>query len=429
MEAAQTRRSEESEQLQQFSTPITLGFVAAEAAALTSADVVLEPSAGTGLLAIFAELARARLVLNEIADTRAGLLGRLFRGIDATRHNAEQIHDRLDPAIRPCVVLMNPPFSASPHIEGRFAEAAMRHIASALARLAEGERLVAITGRNVGPDQPAWRDGFVRLQEKARVVFTATIAGQAYPRHGTTIETRLTVIDRVPAEDPRAFPPSPGMAADVAELLGHVSRHVPPRTPVTGASPLPAPTVVVSRAPIVARPKAPQLNLVKRPAPMPDVVELAYETREWTSGASRLTANLYEGYAPQAIHFPGARRTRPSLSSRPLWPRSRRRAPPIARIYRRACSQLESSPTRSWKALSMPARRMPAISPVPTPSTRRTISFRRLPPLLRMPCVSGAIGSSATAPAPARAARSRRSFSTTGSRAGAARSGSRNPTS
>src|SRR5260370_677443 len=94
---SQTRRSEESEQLQQFSTPIALGFVAAEAAALTSADVVLEPSAGTGLLAIFAEPARARLVLNEIADTRAGLLGRLFRGIEVTRHNAEPLHDHLDP--------------------------------------------------------------------------------------------------------------------------------------------------------------------------------------------------------------------------------------------------------------------------------------------------------------------------------------------
>ena len=124
---------------------------------------------------------------------------------------------------------MNPPFSASPNVEGRFAEAAMRHVGSALARLAEGGRLVAITGHNVGPDQPAWREAFVRLQEKGRVVFTATIAGQAYARHGTTIETRLTVIDRVPAEDPRAFPSSPGMAADAAELLDRVSRLVPPR--------------------------------------------------------------------------------------------------------------------------------------------------------------------------------------------------------
>ena len=183
---SQTRRSEESQHLQQFSTPVALGFVAAEAAAVTASDLVLEPSAGTGLLAIFAELARARLALNEIAETRAGLLGRLFRDCaSVTRHNAEQIHDRLDAAIRPSVVLMNPPFSASPHVEGSFAEAAMRHVASALARLAEGGRLVAVTGRNVGPDQPAWRESFVRLQEKGRVVFTATLdgAGLCPPRH------------------------------------------------------------------------------------------------------------------------------------------------------------------------------------------------------------------------------------------------------
>ena len=37
----------------------------------------------------------------------------------------QQIHDRLDPAIRPSLVLMNPPFSASPHVDGRFAEAAI----------------------------------------------------------------------------------------------------------------------------------------------------------------------------------------------------------------------------------------------------------------------------------------------------------------
>jgi predicted RNA methylase len=303
---SQTRRSEESEQLQQFSTPIPLGFVAAEAAALTPADIVLEPSAGTGLLAIFAELGKARLALNEIADTRAGLLGRLFRGIDVSRHNAEQIHDRLDPALRPSVVLMNPPFSVSPNIEGRFTEAAMRHIGSAVARLCDGGRLVAITGRNVGPDQPAWRDSFVRLQEKARVVFSATLAGQAYARHGTTIETRLTVIDRVPAEDPRAFPSSPRMAADAAELLARVSRDVPPRPPVAALSPLPSPAIVPARAPIPPRSRAPQLALVKRPPSVQDVVELAYETREWRPGETRLTASLYEGYALQTIHIPGA---------------------------------------------------------------------------------------------------------------------------
>src|SRR5436305_5289329 len=40
----QTRRSEESESLQQFSTPVGLAFVASVAAAIRPADVVLEPS-------------------------------------------------------------------------------------------------------------------------------------------------------------------------------------------------------------------------------------------------------------------------------------------------------------------------------------------------------------------------------------------------
>ena len=315
---SQTRRSEESEHFQQFSTPLALGFAAAEAAMLTSADIVLEPSAGTGMLAIFAELAKARLALNEIADMRAGLLGRLFRDVAVTRHNAEQIHDQLDPAIRPSVLLMNPPFSASPNIEGRFAEAAMRHVSSALVRLAEGDRLIAITGHNVGPDQPAWRDAFVRLQEKARVVFTATIAGKAYIRHGTSIDTRLTVIDRVPADDPRAFPSSPGICADAAELLNRVSGLVPPRLSLTPAAPLSSPPPFPARVPYQPHPatpralpgtsSTPRLVLVSRPAPIPDAIELPYETRAWTPDASiRFSASLYEGYALQSITIADAR--------------------------------------------------------------------------------------------------------------------------
>ena len=57
---SQTRRSEESQPLQQFSTPIAAGLRGAPRRRLTPADLVLEPSAGTGLLAIFAELAGAR---------------------------------------------------------------------------------------------------------------------------------------------------------------------------------------------------------------------------------------------------------------------------------------------------------------------------------------------------------------------------------
>src|SRR6185312_3855477 len=89
------------------------------------------------------------------------------------------------------------PFSAAVHVDRRMADAAIRHVASALARLPEGGRLVAITGANVAPDNPVWTQSFTRLQEQGRVVFSAAIDGAVYTKHGTTIDTRLTVIDRV----------------------------------------------------------------------------------------------------------------------------------------------------------------------------------------------------------------------------------------
>ncbi len=173
-----TRRSEESQALQQFSTPIGLGLAVATAAALTPDDVVLEPSAGTGLLAILAEMAGARLVLNELAETRAGILSRLFAG-PVTRHDAAQIHDRLDTAPVPSVVIMNPPFSVAANVDGRVSDAAFRHLSSAFARLAPGGRLVVITGASLSPDNPTWRDQFIRLQERGRILFTAAVQGRS----------------------------------------------------------------------------------------------------------------------------------------------------------------------------------------------------------------------------------------------------------
>jgi protein strawberry notch len=106
-----TWRSEESQA--QLSTPIALGFIASSAAAIRAGDTVLDPWPGTGLLAIHAELAGARLVLNEIADTHADLLDRLFPGASVTRYDGAHTHDHLD--VTPSVVLMNPPFSAATH--------------------------------------------------------------------------------------------------------------------------------------------------------------------------------------------------------------------------------------------------------------------------------------------------------------------------
>jgi hypothetical protein len=49
-------------------------------------------------------------------------------------------------------------------------------------------------------------------------VFSAAIDGRVYARYGTDADTRPTVIDRIPADDPAVFAPSPGMASDTATL-------------------------------------------------------------------------------------------------------------------------------------------------------------------------------------------------------------------
>ncbi|MCP8893310.1 strawberry notch family protein [Shinella daejeonensis] len=307
-----TRRSQESQALQQFSTPIPLGLVAATAAAITTADRVLEPSAGTGLLAILAEIAGGSLVLNELADTRASLLSSLFPAIPVTRFDAAQIDDHLDPAAVPSVVLMNPPFSAMVHVEGRVADAAFRHVAAALARLAPGGRLVTITGANFGPEAPAWVSAFTRLQERGRVVFSAGIDGAVYAKHGTTFATRLTVIDKLPADDPTVFPVSPGTAPDAATLMDWIGAHLPPRLPVD-------PSVIVPAAePAAARSVRGYLNRAARIAPAavaaePEGVPLDYEIidalAETEAGADddgRISDAIYEEYGLQAIRIAGS---------------------------------------------------------------------------------------------------------------------------
>ncbi|MCU0732755.1 MAG: strawberry notch family protein, partial [Hyphomonas sp.] len=304
---SQTRRSEESQALQQFSTPMTLGLAALTAAAITPQDTVLEPSAGTGLLAVLSEVAGGRLILNELGPTRAELLASLFPGLPVTRFDAAQIHDHMDAAVVPSVVLMNPPFSAMANVAGRVQDAAFRHIASALARLAQGGRLVTITGANFGPDQPSWCEAFARLQEIGTVVFSAAIDGSVYARHGTTFPTRLTVIDKVPAADQTRFPASPGMAPDVATLLGWVEAEVPPRLIVDLPKP-PMPSL-----PAVARPvqgyfaRGTSAATARVSPKTVDAVDLVYDAIDAEPPeTARLSDAIYEEYRLQSISIPGA---------------------------------------------------------------------------------------------------------------------------
>ena len=122
--------------------------------------------------------AKAVMVI-EFAD----LLEALFPAAAVTRFNAAQIHDYLPKSVRPTIILMNPPFSAALHVKGTSPRTDLRHLRSALLRLAPGGRLVAITGVNTSPSHPDVRDALQGLD--IRIVFTAGIAGALYRHHGT----------------------------------------------------------------------------------------------------------------------------------------------------------------------------------------------------------------------------------------------------
>jgi hypothetical protein len=326
-----TRRSEESQQLQQFSTPMPLAYVAARAAGIMADDAVLEPSAGTGLMAIFAELAHGRLFLNEYAPVRHSLLEQLYLGSTVTQHDAAHIDDYLDRSVRPTVVLMNPPFSTGVHVEGRMTEAAWRHLASAFARLAPGGRLVAITGSSLSPDNPKWRDAFVRLQQRGKVLFSAAIDGSLYARHGTTMETRLTVIDKIPAADAAKLIVPQGVAPDLETLLSWIS-DLPPRSPSTAPNSIGALSngilracaakMAARKAADTLRPAAvtapvtrssPAARMPRPVSPPPtliddEVVALSYELRDAALMIRVDVADgIYEPYRLQAIHIPDAK--------------------------------------------------------------------------------------------------------------------------
>ena len=189
----QTYRSEDQIARQQFSTPAPIAFLAACACFATQADIILEPSAGTGMLAAWLPQG-ARLLLNEIDDQRAGLLADLFAA-PVTRYDAEHIDDHLDPAIRPSVVLMNPPFSRS-ESRGEDRHAGARHLRAALVRLAEGGRCVAIMPAWFSPTRSG-SDGYAAVTRIVAPKLDILIRGSAFAKHGTSIDVRLLVFDKV----------------------------------------------------------------------------------------------------------------------------------------------------------------------------------------------------------------------------------------
>ena len=227
LEPTHTHRSEHQVGFDQFSTPLPLACAAFLAADVRPGDTVLEPSAGTGVLAALASTAvddASRLHLNELSPVRHALLAAIYPDASVTKHNAEHIRDRL-PRVRPDLVLMNPPFAARPTIGKRRRHVDLKHLRSAYAALAPCGRLVAVTAANCVPDSTAWRDAFGTGPAAPRILFAARIPAALYRRRGTGVETRLVVLERASAAPADRYPALDPFAVvdDAADLARRVA--------------------------------------------------------------------------------------------------------------------------------------------------------------------------------------------------------------
>ena len=293
----QTVRSEEQYTLQQFSTPADIAWLAAYLAAIISSDIVLEPSAGTGLLAAFAKRAGATLQLNEFDPVRASLLRLLFSGSDVSEYDGARIASLRAEDARPSVLLINPPFAMSLG-RGTDRNAAARHLASALTRLERGGRAVAIMPDWFAPG-PRTEQVFQTTLDGMRVSMSLRLDRGAYAKHGTSVAVRIYVIDKVPG----ALTCVTINRATPAELLDAISG-VPPRTVLTPAV-----------RPISPRSGKPSLfRSVKSTTPRPvivrapqrnEVADVGYTVLDEPAPAGE-QQGVYSSYRPSRLVFTDA---------------------------------------------------------------------------------------------------------------------------
>ena len=192
----QTKRTQEQDEFQQFSTVPPLAYVANWAANLNGDDVYLEPSAGTGGLLSFADNVKS-VIANELSARRADILKNSKLADRVFTEDAEQINNILPQDVKPTVVVMNPPFSATAgRLKTNKTKFGGRHIEEALKRLEPGGRLVVITGQGMAMDAPSFMEWWKGIKGKYNVRANIGMSGEGYKKYGTTFDNQLIIIDK-----------------------------------------------------------------------------------------------------------------------------------------------------------------------------------------------------------------------------------------
>lgn len=211
MQPTISQRSSNRIQMQQYSTPLPMSFVAQAFVGSENASV-LEPTAGNGML-VFG-LNPKQVTVNELDETRlANLQGQGFAAVlnqDATEPfvGGEQYD----------AVIANPPFGSAEakEYDGKMIPGLAEQIAlNALSKMKDGGRAAIIIGGNT-----EWEANGAIKNQKAFMTYlydhynvkgVIDMDGKLYQKQGTTYPTRMILIDGRRSEEERAqtkvYPP------------------------------------------------------------------------------------------------------------------------------------------------------------------------------------------------------------------------------
>jgi hypothetical protein len=288
---SQTTRSDEQIEWQQFATPPRIAWLAARACAMSAGELVLEPSAGTGMLSIWAAKTGARLALNEISPLRRDCLGAMFPDAIVTGYDGELIDELLSPNVAPSVVLMNPPYSHG--IErGHDGRTGARHLRSAWKRLLPGGRLVAV--------MPEWFDlpRFLNGITGPVALWLNAAIERGFVKQGTSITTRLLVLDKADGGSSQVIA-KPVDFAELCDLVGQLpDRAGQPAEPIIVARP----SFSLRLAP---KPSKPVPRIVRPLAAAPSIQPLVYQPLEAPAPMAEQVGH-YLPYRPSRIAITGA---------------------------------------------------------------------------------------------------------------------------
>lgn len=218
----QSWRGLEQTRLQQFSTPPALAFLMLQMLRPEAGKLALEPSAGTGSIAVWLRKHGCQTVVNEISARRKLLLE--LQSFDPFAVNAEFLDDLLPAQIKPDFVLMNPPFSASGgRIGARDSNFGFRHVETALLRLQPGGRLVALLGADACIETDKGKKFWHRINREYRVHAFLIVPRGAFYKYGTTFQTVAVIVSKPEINSqPNQLKPQIVESGNLSEMLRFV---------------------------------------------------------------------------------------------------------------------------------------------------------------------------------------------------------------